>query len=163
MRKLLAVLLLACAVARADDKAPLPIESQVAKATESGRVTIVHFWAPWCPNCKSELSDGKWQTFIQANPDVDFIFITAWNATDGHELLAKNGVGSQKNFTLLLHPNGSRKKGEKISSFMGLPLSWIPSTWIYKDGKLRYALNYGELHFDMLQQLIKDSSDAWEH
>jgi thiol-disulfide isomerase/thioredoxin len=163
MRKLLVLLLLACAVVRAEDPGMLPIETQVQKATASGRVTIVHFWAPWCPNCKAELADGKWQSFIEKNPDVDFIFITAWNPADGHELLAKNGVGTQKNFTLLLHPNGSKKRGEKVTSFLGLPLSWIPTTWVYKDGKMRYALNYGELHFDMLQQLIKDSSDAWEH
>ena len=28
----------------------LPIEQQVAKAVEADRITVVHFWAPWCSN-----------------------------------------------------------------------------------------------------------------
>jgi hypothetical protein len=35
--------------------------------------------------------------------------------------------------------------------------------WIFKGGDLRYALNYGEVRFAMLQQLIADSSSNWEH
>ena len=46
---------------------------------------------------------------------------------------------------------------------LGIPISWIPSTWVFRQGKLRYAMNYGELRFPMLQQLVRDSSDAWEH
>jgi hypothetical protein len=78
-------------------------------------------------------------------------------------MLAKFGVGAEPNFQLLLHPNGSRKKGEKVTELLGMPVSWIPTTWIFRDGKLRYAMNYGELRFPMLQQLIRDSSDTWEH
>lgn len=124
---------------------------------------MVHFWAPWCPNCKAELANGGWSGFIAANPGVDFIFVTIWNTADGHEVLAKNGVGAEKNFQLLLHPNGSRKRGEKVAGFLGMPISWIPTTWVFRDGKLCYALDYGELRFPMLQQLIADSTDKWEH
>ena len=72
-------------------------------------------------------------------------------------------MGPQKNFELLVHPNASRKAEDKMTTFMGQPVSWIPTTWVFRDGQLRYALNYGELHFPMLQQLIRDSSDKWEH
>jgi thiol-disulfide isomerase/thioredoxin len=149
--------------APAAETPPLPIERQVAAAIKGSRVTVVHFWAPWCPNCKAELAGGGWSGFIAAHPDVDFIFVTAWNPTDGHELLASNGVGAEKNFTLLLHPNGSRKRADKMTAFLDLPVSWIPTTWIFKDGRLRYALNYGELRFPMLGQLIADASDKWAH
>jgi hypothetical protein len=44
-----------------------------------------------------------------------------------------------------------------------LPLSWIPSTWIYKGGDLRYALNYGEVRFPVLQQFLTDSQSEWSH
>ena len=162
MKKLLRVLFLGALGLRAQT-APLGIETQVAEATKSGRVTIVHFWAPWCPNCKAELANQGWKNFIEANPSVDVIFVTTWNPTDGRDVLSKNGVGDQKNFTLLLHPNGSRKKGDKMTQFLGMPVSWIPSTWIFKDGKLRYAMNFGELHFPMLQQLVVDTSSKWEH
>ena len=50
-----------------------------------------------------------------------------------------------------------------MTVFLGQPVSWIPTTWVFRDGNLRYALNYGELRFPLLQQLIRDSSDKWEH
>jgi thiol-disulfide isomerase/thioredoxin len=158
----LAAGLLACAL-RADEGATAAFEQQVADATRSAQVTVVHFWAPWCPNCKAELANGGWSGFIAAHPDVHFIFVTIWNPTDGRDLLAKNGVGAEPNFQLLLHPNGSRKREDKVTQVLGVPISWIPSTWVFREGKLRYAMNYGELRFPMLGQLIKDSSDSWDH
>ena len=101
--------------------------------------------------------------FIAGNPDVNFVFVTIWNPSDGRDVLEKNGVGAERNFQLLLHPNTSRKKGEKVTQLLGIPISWLPTTWIFRDGKLCYAMNYGELHFPMLQQLIRDSSDSWDH
>jgi hypothetical protein len=44
-----------------------------------------------------------------------------------------------------------------------MPLSWIPTTWVYKGGDLRYALNYGEVRFDVLQQFLEDSKNEWSH
>jgi hypothetical protein len=32
---------------------------------------------------------------------------------------------------------------------------------VYRDGKLRYALNYGEIRFEMLQQMVKDAARSW--
>ena len=110
------------------------------------------------------MAKSGWSSFIGLNPDADFIFVTVWggDSGDGRALLEKNGVGAQTNFQLLVHPNASRKKADKMTEFLGLPVSWIPSTWVFRDGQLRYALNYGELHFPMLQQLVRDSSDKWE-
>jgi thiol-disulfide isomerase/thioredoxin len=162
-------LLLACAAAvlvsaplRAQESPAAGIERQVAEAVASSRVTVVHLWAPWCPNCRAELAHGAWSAFIAANPGVHFVFVTVWNPADGREVLERNGVGGEPNFTLLLHPNGSRKRGEKMAELAGLPVSWIPTTWVFKDGRLCYAMNYGELRFPMLQQLIEDSSASWD-
>ena len=148
---------------RSEVAAASAIEQQLADATKSPKITVVHLWAPWCPNCKAELAGGAWSGFIAANSDVNFVFVTVWNPTDGREVLEKNGVGGERNFELLLHPNGSRKRGDKVTQLLGIPVSWIPTTWIFKDGRLCYAMNHGELRFPMLQQLIKDSSDKWEH
>src|SRR4051812_27663069 len=139
----------------------LPIEQQVAEAVKSPKLTVVHFWAPWCPNCKAELADHAWANFIAANPDVNFLFVTVRRGDegDGRPMLEKHGVGAQKNFSFLVHPNGVRKGEGMITSFMGLPMTWIPTTWVFRDGKLRYALNYGEVRFEMLQQLLKDSEN----
>ncbi len=148
--------------ARADDRALPAIEQKVAAATRSSQVTVVHFWAPWCPNCGAELARGGWSRFIAGNPDVHFVFVTIWSPTDGRDVLQKNGVGGEPNFELLLHPNASREKGAKVDELLGIPISWIPTTWVFREGKLRYAMNFGELHFPILQQLIADSSNTWD-
>ena len=139
----------------------LPVEQQVAAAIKSPGVTVVHFWAPWCSNCAAELAKSGWSTFIDTNADVKFIFVTTWHDEIGREALARNAVGAQSNFELLLHPNPSRKADDRMTQFLGLPVSWLPTTWIFRDGQLRYALNYGEVRFPVLQQLIRDTSDKW--
>ena len=159
-----AAVLLAVGLAAAARAAEwLPIEQQVAKATEADRVTVVHFWAPWCSNCKNELASGGWKDFIAANPEVEFVFVTIWSDTkgDGRAMLEQYGVGAQKNFQLLLHPNTSRRQSEMMRTFMDLPVTWVPTTWVFRAGKLRYAINYGEVRFPMLQQMVKDSTDKW--
>src|SRR5687767_13511299 len=99
----------------------LPVEQQVAELVKSPKPTVVHFWAPWCPNCYGELKNRGWSNFINANPDVNVIFITSWSGDngDGRAMLEKLGVGPQKNFQLFLHPNTSRREEEKMTSFMG--------------------------------------------
>jgi thiol-disulfide isomerase/thioredoxin len=142
----------------------LPIEREVAAAVNVPKATVVHFWAPWCANCAFEMSKNGWASFINRNPKVNFIFITIWNGDDGdgRETLAKNGIGAQKNFQLLLHPNGSRREESKMKTFLGLPVHWTPATWIYREGKVRYALNYGEVRFPVLQQLVDDAVESWD-
>jgi thiol-disulfide isomerase/thioredoxin len=165
MRKFFLSLSLLAALASGRAAEPVAIEQQVAAAIQSPKITVVHLWAPWCPNCKAELANNGWSTFLNTNADVNFIFVTAWRGTsdDGRAMLEKYGVGGQSNFSLLVHPNASRQSEDKMTQFLGLPVTWIPSTWVYRAGKLRYALNYGELRFPMLQQMIRDSSDKWEH
>jgi thiol-disulfide isomerase/thioredoxin len=140
------------------------VERQAAEAVKSERVTIVHFWAPWCSNCKAELTPDGWAAFINSHPEVNFIFVTVWrsDAEDGRALLAKHGVGSQKNFRLLVHLNEARAPAKRVSRFLGLPLTWIPATWIFKEGELRFALNYGELRFPILRQLVEDAGPNWD-
>ena len=99
---------------------------------------------------------------IKANPQVKFYFVSVWNnGEDGRAALAKFDITSQANVTIIADP-GPRGAG-KIRKFLDLPLSWIPATWVFKGGDLRYALNYGEIRFDVLQQLIADSNSEWEH
>jgi thiol-disulfide isomerase/thioredoxin len=160
LRGLLPLLLLVLAPALRAAVDTTAFDRALADATKAGSVTVVHLWAPWCPNCKNELKDRKWADFIAAHPKVDFVFVTVWNDQDGREVLAANGVGDEPNFRLLLHPNGSRR-GDRLTSLLGLPVSWIPTTWIFQRGQVRYALNYGELRFGMLDQLLADTAGEW--
>ncbi len=137
-------------------------EEQVAEAIKGPGVTVVHFWAPWSENSKNELAKNGWSTFVDTNFEVKFIFVTAWSKDDGRGFLEKNGLGAQENFKLLLHPNSSRKDGERFDKFIGLPVTSLPTTWIFREGRLCYALNYGEVKFPLLQALVRDAHEKWE-
>ena len=161
MKRTLAALLLAAVALPLSAAEPDPIQAQVAEAVKSPKVTVVHFWATWCDNCRHEIVSGGWNEFLKANPEVNVIFVCSWDPKPGAPELKKYGLGSQPNFTALQHPNDSRKKETQMLSFMGLPMQWLPTTWVFRDGKLRYALNYGEVRFPMLQQMVTDSLDKW--
>jgi len=135
-------------------------EVQVAEAVKLPGVSVVHLWAPWCSNCQAELKSGGWLKSIKENPQVKFIFVSVWNGgEDGRAMLAKFDVPSQPNVTILADPGP--RGADRIKRFLDLPLSWIPSTWVFKGGELRYALNYGEVRFDVLQQFLVDSNSEW--
>ena len=137
-----------------------PAEQQVAEAIKGPALSVVHLWAPWCSNCQAELKNGGWLKMVKANPQVKFYFVSVWNSgDDGKPMLLKYEIANQPNVTILADPGP--RKGEKIRRFLDFPLSWIPTTWIFKEGELRYALNYGEVRFDVLQQLVTDSNSEW--
>ena len=164
MRRILAIVF-ACAIAGltafAGEENLLPVERQVKDLVASRDVTVVHFWAPWCVNCISEERDGGWAKFIEGNPRVRFVFIEAWNdGKDSRDALAKYKLGAQDNLTILVHP-GPRRGDGKMRRFMDLPMTWLPTTWIFRNGRLRFAFNYGEIRFPILQQLVKDSQADW--
>jgi len=129
--------------------------------TQFKETTIVHLWATWCSNCKNELKSGGWKKTVEANPSTHFIFMTVWCEGDGHEMLAQYGIGGQKNVTILSCGNPSRLKADRLTTLFGLPVTWVPTTWVYSKGALRYALNYGEIRFSMLQDMITDCSSKW--
>ena len=138
-------------------------EQKLADAIKSPQTTVVHLWAQWCSNCQAELKTGGWTKVINENPQVEFYFVSIWNdGQDGRAMLNKFGIAAQPNVTILADP-GPRRGENKIKQLAGLPLSWIPTTWIYKGGDLRYALNYGEVRFPVLQQFLADSQLEWSH
>ena len=170
MPRLVALLALcAAALLRADPPTVAtlaPLEAEVSALIAGPQVTIVHFWAPWCPNCKAEMGADGWAKFIAANPGAKFVFLNIWHkGQDPLPKLTAAGLGAQANLTLLTHPNPSRKEADRMNAFLGLPVTWLPSTWIFRDGRMRFALNYGEIHFDLLQTLVDDARDKakWDH
>jgi thiol-disulfide isomerase/thioredoxin len=146
---------LSCAKASAADQ-------QVSEAIKAPGLSVVHLWAPWCSNCQAELKSGGWTKMIKDNPQVRFLFVSVWNGgEDGRAMLKKFGIIDQSNVTILADPGP--RGADKIKQFAGLPVSWIPTTWVYKGGDLRYALNYGEVRFPVLQQFLEDSNSEWSH
>src|SRR3979490_1695237 len=143
-------------------RAELPAEQKVIEAIKSPDLSVVHLWAPWCSNCQAELKSGGWLKMVKDNPQVKFYFVSVWNGgEDGRAMLTKFQIADQPNVTILADPGP--RTGNKIKQFAGLPLSRIPTTWVYKGGDLRYALNYGELRFPVLQQFLEDSGSDWSH
>jgi thiol-disulfide isomerase/thioredoxin len=144
-------------------RAESPAEQKVLAAIKTPELTVVHLWAPRCSNCQAELKSGGWSKIANENPNVKFCFVSIWNdGQDGHAMLKKFNIGDQPNVMILADP-GPRRGENKIKQFAGLVLSWIPTTWIYKDSELRYALNYGEVRFPVLQQFLTDSESEWSH
>ena len=142
-----------------------PLEMQVSELVAGPQVTVVHFWAPWCSNCRAEMSpDDGWAKFIAANPAVKVVFVNVWHkGQDPAPRLAAAGLGPQPNLLLLTHPNPSRLAADRLNTFLGLPLTWVPTTWVYREGKLRVAFNYGEIRFPVLQQMVDDARNEWDH
>lgn len=162
MTKFLLVLLLGGTGALSGFSAPTA-EFRATELVRQEGLSVVHLWAPWCSNCQAELKSGGWTKMIEANPQVRFVFVSIWNAgEDGGSMLKKFGIGEQANVSVLADP-GPRSGADKIKRFLDLPVTWIPSTWVFKGGDLRYALNFGEVRFPVLQQFLEDSNSEWSH
>src|SRR5689334_15012715 len=143
-------------------RAGSPVEEKIIEAIKSPDLSVVHLWAPWCSNCQAELKSNGWLKIVKSNPQVKFYFVSVWNGGgDGTAMLKKFQIADQPNVTILADPG---PRGENhIKEFAGLPVSWIPTTWVYKGGDLEYALNYGEVRFDVLQQFLDDTKNEWSH
>ena len=161
--RILGLFIMAILTAISSIRAEPAAEQQVREAIKSPDLTVVHLWAPWCSNCQAELRSGGWLKMVKENSKTKFIFVSVWNnGNDGRPMLEKFGLTNQTNVTITADP-GPRTGDSKIKQFGGLPLSWIPATWVYKGGDLRYALNYGEVRFPVLEQFLADSESEWSH
>jgi thiol-disulfide isomerase/thioredoxin len=161
VRKFLLLTWLTFAVSLTPAWSETTAESRAAELVKEPAVSVVHLWAPWCGNCIAELKSGGWAKMVKDNPEVQFIFVSIWNeGDDGRAVLVKHEVGEQPNVMILADP-GPRRGDNKMRRFLDLPVTWIPTTWVFKGGGLRYALNYGEVRFPVLQQFIEDSNADW--
>ena len=158
------------APAQARPPAPPPdrteVEEAVAEAIAEPGVHVVHFWAPWCGNSRAEFESG-WFEVVQEHPDVSFAFVTIWNdGRDGADQLARYGIEAGATVAVYAQPDRgpSADRSLRRTTFLGLPLSWTPTTWVFnREGKLAYAFNYGEVSAEMLATAIEHARDEWMH
>ncbi len=126
---------------------------------------VIHFWAPWCGNSRRELA--AWPAFLESHPDVPVVFVTVWNGgQSGADMLAEHGltVGDGGSVDeIVQRGDGSHEDSDgRRRHFLGLPLTWIPSTWIFhKRGQLAFAMNYGEADADTLGTLVDATQSMW--
>jgi hypothetical protein len=145
-----------------DTLAMTPAEKRVAAIVETDGIHVVHFWAPWCSNSINELRSG-WYELVERHPDVTFTFVTVWNdGESGREAMDRFGLDDR--VTEVLQPDfgPSDDKAQRRRSFLGLPVTWIPSTWVFhKGGELAYAFNYGELEMEQIDDAIEGAQMDW--
>ncbi|MDX1545842.1 MAG: thioredoxin family protein [Rhodothermales bacterium] len=147
------------------DTAWTDTEQQVQALLEEGGTVVVHFWAPWCHNSRNEYAGGFWPGVIAAHDDVRFVFVTVFN--DGRlssDVLDDAGIPSD--VVRLAQPDygPSNKRRNRRQTFLGLPLTWTPTTWIFnRRGRLAYAVNYGEVDAALMQTLLAKVGTDWSH
>ena len=138
-------------------------EQQVQALLAEDGVHVVHFWAPWCHNSMSEFREGVWKEIIAQHEDVSFIFVTVYNNGDLSEgVLDQHDIPDRVHtFAQPDHGNSNRRSNRR-RSFLGLPLTWTPTTWIFnRHGKLAFALNYGEVRPALMALLLDNVTTDW--
>ena len=139
-------------------------ERAVLQIIERDGIHVVRFWNPGCGNSLSELRGGLYRA-IEHNPDVTFTFVTVWNDLEsGRDVLERHLIPDR--VTVLVQPDDgpSDDRRNRRYEFLGLPVTWTPSTRIYhRNGVLAYAFNYGEPSPEALQQAIDDTRNMWKH
>ncbi|MDX1418487.1 MAG: thioredoxin [Rubricoccaceae bacterium] len=147
-----------------DGRALTPAEQAVRETVLQDGVHVVHFWAPWCDNSVAELRQG-WYEVIEEEEDVSFTFVTVWNDGEaGQETLDRYAIPER--VAVLTQPDHgpSDDKALRRRRFLGLPVTWIPTTWVFREnGELAYAFNYGELTMDQLRQALDGARSEWSH
>lgn len=138
-------------------------EVRVREIIAQEGVHVVHFWAPWCGNSIAELRDG-WYALVEENPDVTFTFVTVWNdGESGQPTLQRYAIPDR--VVELTQPDfgPSTDETQRRRTFLDLPVTWIPATWIFNDnGELAFALNYGEMSMETIQTLIDVAEADWD-
>lgn len=139
-------------------------ERTVQQIIEGDGIHIVRFWNPDCGNSLNELQHGLYEA-IENNPEVTFTFVTVWNDEEtGQDVLDRYFIPGR--VIVLVQPDDGPSEviGNRRYEFLGLPVTWTPSTRIYhRNGVLAYAFNYGEQSPETLQQAIDNTRSAWAH
>ncbi|HEY3424069.1 MAG TPA: TlpA disulfide reductase family protein [Negativicutes bacterium] len=119
------------------------LDGQVRSIGKAGRITVINFWATWCPPCREEMPELN--KFAQNNKEtVDFYAV---NLQEPVEKVSDFMAKSNYTLPVLLDKDGEVGKKFKIKS--------IPTTIIVdKQGVIRYR-NSGALTASELESILK--------
>lgn len=140
----------------------LPAEARVREIIRQEGIHVVHLWAPWCPNSIDGLRAG-WGALVEAHPEVRFTFVTVWSGgASGREALEGLGLAGRVEEVVAAGTGTQEDKAGRRRAFLGLPLTWVPSTWIFREGgTLAFAFNYGEMAGARIAEALEDVRRAW--
>lgn len=137
------------------------VDAALRETIEQDGVHVVHVWAPWCDNSLAELAP-VWAPFSERHPDVSVSFATVWNdGASGTNVLRQHGVVGVAEHVV---PGPKPEKADRRMTLLGLPVTWIPTTWVFnRGGLLATAFNYGEASADGLAAAIEGAQNDWSH
>ena len=147
------------------DSAWTETERQVDELVKTNNLVVVHFWAPWCHNSRAEFEADFWPDLIEENEDVTFIFVTVYNDGDLRpDVLDDHGIPARVHRFAQPDHGPSTRRANRRRSFLGLPLTWTPTTWIFnRRGRLAYAVNYGEVDAALMNVFFENVRADWSH
>lgn len=105
--------------------------TKMSSATLKGKVTLVNFFATWCPPCQKELADVQQKLWPKYKDNKNFQLLVIGREHTDAELAKYN---EKKGFTFPLYPDKNR------AIFGAFAKNLIPRTYLIgKDGKVIYA------------------------
>ena len=108
---------------------------EVSLADYRGRVTLVNFWATWCPSCVEEIPS---MNRLAARFDEDEFAIVSVNFKQSRETVADFLDQVTVDFPVLLDRDGKVSQQWQVFSF---PSSFL----VDRQGRVRYSVNSGIL------------------
>ena len=135
-------------------------ERAVAETIQAEGIHVVVFWAAWCGNSLSQLRRGLADS-VAEHPDVTFTCVSMWDeGRTGAAPLREHGVPTRAR--ALPGVGEDAPKEDRDMTFLGLPVTWIPTTWVFnRAGELAYAFNYGEVTKHQLDRAIRGAKNSW--
>lgn len=93
----------------------------VSLSDAKGKITIVNFWATWCPPCREEMP--HMQSFYEKNhEEVEMLAVNVTNMDDGRPAIEKFVQEHELTFPILLDESGEVGFMYEV---MSLPTSYI--------------------------------------
>ncbi len=134
------------------------VDATLRETVSAAGVHVVHVWAPWCDNSLNEHAP-VWAAVDALGAD-SVTFVTVWNdGASGANVLEATGVLGVEEVVV----DGPKPEpADRRLTLVGLPVSWIPTTWVFnRGGLLATAFNYGEVTRGQLAQAVTGARNSW--